>query len=185
MKWALRTGGRCAGARGGLFQPLSKELFFFLGKFERDFFLWLCLTVCGIFIPRPGPRLEACAHCSGSVGSLALGPRGGPALCFNHLLSALLLAGTVMGAGTHFDTSVNLDTGVHGSFQIMFFLDICPGVGWQGAMRALFFVFWYLKTVPHSTIARFLILIYFLSSPSAIFAIVILSYLLCKFTVMG
>lgn len=108
LKSALRTGGRCAGARGGLFQPLSKELFFFLGKFERDFFLWLCLTVCGIFIPRPGPRLEACAHCSGSVGSLALGPRGGPALCFNHLLSALLLAGTVMGAGTHFDTSVNL-----------------------------------------------------------------------------
>ena len=39
-----------------------------------------------------------------------------------------------------------------------------------------------LNTVPHSTIAQFLIFIYFLSSPSATFIIVILTYLLCKFT---
>ena len=37
--------------------------------------------------------------------------------------------------------SAAMNTGVHISFQIMFFLDICPGVGLQGHMVALFLVF--------------------------------------------
>ena len=37
--------------------------------------------------------------------------------------------------------SVAVNTGVHKSFQIMFSVDICPGVGLQGHMAALFFFF--------------------------------------------
>ena len=37
--------------------------------------------------------------------------------------------------------SAAMNIGVRGSFQIVFFLDICPGVGWQGPMTALFLVF--------------------------------------------
>ena len=87
-----------AGDRGvwGTVSTFVQLLFFLTGKCEQNFFPWLCLTACGIFVLDQGRGWGLCPL-QWKCGVLSSGPPGeGSALCFNHLLLAFLLTGSVM-----------------------------------------------------------------------------------------